>query len=811
MGMQAHRQVQLPDSCGKWGADTPKECIDKCYAKQVDREKAAADREMAWGIAGSVVGGASGVLDAMPSKKSKADGADLIQVARYGSNATVKSKFLGVALAAVGMAVEIGGAVHARQDAYAEAKSDNCEQLSSQLLTSQIDAQTEELRLAMEEQTEEQTKELKRAMQEQTKDLTEHMDKKVAEVLESVDLVRQDVAAVKGILGNLEVSMTAKLSNLQARTDEVLAVVKNIELQQMQNDLTTKLTEFMRCAGNVAHVFGMVQSGLSDKVTYDWGLKRVLENSNSSDSSRLSEEVVEWKRRYSDWNANFLQLMDQSALHALEGMRCMSVLVSSGNLLNLYYEGRMRDEVETAVRHEISAGAVYADAILSKIYSMSLDAGKAVFEDDDVLLTSLNAMSELRYVLAAIPRESYWEDFKVYAANLKLAFSTALDDSVNNAWIMKIMKDAIKEIFPATFSFKHAVPDDQYRVNALEQAGGQWSQYSTSTSSGHKIVLMVRDVQDIIQIDLEGEVTTTTPTSMYLFDWIESGSCNPCFWNYALLSPSDVDDLASSKKQHVPQITGDAAFGFSGLGFADSFTVSQRIENLGHMRRTNQAAWTCRVRDLVNKAEAIASVSDCVVNGIAGSSAALPAIATGFEDGMGPWTASATGLPFSRNSGGTTSTGTGPSGAVQGSYYVYTEASSPNFPSKDFYLSTSFDATGFLWAVSFNYHMTGTSVGSLELEVQDATGQWTRLWHLEGDQGSDWLEAKATIPVDAVSIRFHAVSGDSWSSDIAIDDIKTSKQESVSMERCLDEGRIRCPSSAVLSCRAWFPQCAGYR
>lgn len=151
----------------------------------------------------------------------------------------------------------------------------------------------------------------------------------------------------------------------------------------------------------------------------------------------------------------------------------------------------------------------------------------------------------------------------------------------------------------------------------------------------------------------------------------------------------------------------------------------------------------------------------------------------GFETGLGAWT-NATGddMDWTRNSGGTPSNNTGPSGANGGNWYMYTEASNPNNPSMAAYLEATFDFTGQTYPVlTFYYHMFGADMGDLSIDVNN--GFWTSgIWSVTGQQhtsnGATWTQAVVDLSAYAgqtVTIRFNGVTGSGWMSDIAIDDI----------------------------------------
>ncbi|GAB3339767.1 hypothetical protein GCM10027429_26580 [Marivirga atlantica] len=151
-----------------------------------------------------------------------------------------------------------------------------------------------------------------------------------------------------------------------------------------------------------------------------------------------------------------------------------------------------------------------------------------------------------------------------------------------------------------------------------------------------------------------------------------------------------------------------------------------------------------------------------------------------FESSLGAWSnGSGDDTNWTRDSGGTPSSGTGPSSGSAGSYYVYLEASGngTGFPNKTAYLnSPCFDLSAESEAsFSFDYHMNGTAMGSLALQLSSNDGStWTTAWSISGTQGNSWQSASvdlATYLGGSVQARFLATSGSSWSSDIAIDNI----------------------------------------
>ncbi|MGY3795655.1 endonuclease [Aquimarina sp. 433] len=154
----------------------------------------------------------------------------------------------------------------------------------------------------------------------------------------------------------------------------------------------------------------------------------------------------------------------------------------------------------------------------------------------------------------------------------------------------------------------------------------------------------------------------------------------------------------------------------------------------------------------------------------------------GFENTIGQWRQAGSGDDFNwaTRSGSTPSSGTGPSSASEGSYYLYMESSTPNYSNKRAILySPCFDITNESEATfSFKYHMYGASnMGSLSLEASLNGTSWTTIWSLSGNQGNSWNTANVSLENyvgQRVQLRFNGVTGTTWQGDMAVDAIELS-------------------------------------
>ena len=148
---------------------------------------------------------------------------------------------------------------------------------------------------------------------------------------------------------------------------------------------------------------------------------------------------------------------------------------------------------------------------------------------------------------------------------------------------------------------------------------------------------------------------------------------------------------------------------------------------------------------------------------------------------MGDWTNN-TGDDFNWtvNSGGTPSSNTGPASATEGTYYNYTEASSPNYSNKVAIMtSPAISLSGQSEAgLTFSYHMYGASnMGGLVLEASSNGSSWSNVWSRTGNQGNAWLTSEVDLSAYAggnLYLRFVGTTGTTWQGDMCVDAISIS-------------------------------------
>ena len=180
---------------------------------------------------------------------------------------------------------------------------------------------------------------------------------------------------------------------------------------------------------------------------------------------------------------------------------------------------------------------------------------------------------------------------------------------------------------------------------------------------------------------------------------------------------------------------------------------------------------------------------------------------TSFEMGWDGWITGGMDQPFTRLSGATASSATGPSSAADGSFYVYAETSSPNNPSVNFDLEKTFPTGQELYGIAFQYHMYGATMGSAVLESSATGTSWASLWSQSGNIGTQWNQATVYAQGSGQTmLRFTYTSGGSYTGDFALDDIQIGD--------CLTVGCSASPNSICMvpggTCDPATGRCAAY-
>ena len=155
--------------------------------------------------------------------------------------------------------------------------------------------------------------------------------------------------------------------------------------------------------------------------------------------------------------------------------------------------------------------------------------------------------------------------------------------------------------------------------------------------------------------------------------------------------------------------------------------------------------------------------------------------AADFESGFGDWVniSGEDSHDWIRQSGGTITPNTGPSGGANGStWYVYLETSpmQANLAGNSTILESPV-IKGFARILTFYYHMYGDDTGTLNVDVYDGTWH-SAVWSLSGPQHSSGSQAYTQALVDLtgyngpIQIRFRAEAAGGPRGDMALDEIE---------------------------------------
>lgn len=212
-------------------------------------------------------------------------------------------------------------------------------------------------------------------------------------------------------------------------------------------------------------------------------------------------------------------------------------------------------------------------------------------------------------------------------------------------------------------------------------------------------------------------------------------------------------------------------------------TVTSTSANVTGLAAGTSYTFTVRAKDAAGNVSAASNAVNVTTqsDGISCSTTETLPYSEGFESNDG-WT-QVTGDDgnWVRDANGTPSSGTGPSSAVEGSFYMFLEASTNGSAGQigsnatAILESNCFDLSGESAATfSFQYHMNGNNIGSLTAQASTDGTSWTNIWTISGSQGNSWQTANVDLAAylgGSVKLRMVGTTGNGWSSDIAIDDL----------------------------------------
>lgn len=251
----------------------------------------------------------------------------------------------------------------------------------------------------------------------------------------------------------------------------------------------------------------------------------------------------------------------------------------------------------------------------------------------------------------------------------------------------------------------------------------------------------------------------------------------------------EIPDAPIINSMASPNTTGAYSVSWAGVAGADTYELAEKI---------GTGEWEYSKYNLTNFSRAFTGqganiysyqIRACNYAGCSAYSASksvtvvLPApvvvslpYSESFESSLSDWV-NTDDKSWTRDSSGTPSASTGPGLADEGTYYMFMETSSGHaYTSGDTasLVSPAFNATDA--SITFSYHMYGSNIGSLYLEIY-SNNQWQTIWSRSGQQhnsnAAPWLVANVSLDdyTGLVQLRFRGVAAGDYRGDMAIDHI----------------------------------------
>ncbi|XP_062610796.1 MAM and LDL-receptor class A domain-containing protein 1-like [Saccostrea cucullata] len=126
---------------------------------------------------------------------------------------------------------------------------------------------------------------------------------------------------------------------------------------------------------------------------------------------------------------------------------------------------------------------------------------------------------------------------------------------------------------------------------------------------------------------------------------------------------------------------------------------------------------------------------------------------------------------WTRKTGSTGSSNTGPSSAYHGRFYTYIETSSPRKLGDNAILESKATFQERLYCLYLFYHMHGSHVGNLTIKTKEIFNNPVVLKQLSGEQGNKWKKMSSlNVRLNGYTkILIEATRGSSYEGDISID------------------------------------------
>lgn len=347
----------------------------------------------------------------------------------------------------------------------------------------------------------------------------------------------------------------------------------------------------------------------------------------------------------------------------------------------------------------------------------------------------------------------------------------------------------------ATFSFQHHMYGSNVGSITVQASndGATWNNlYSLSSNQGNQWNAVDVDLGSYVGGDVKVRIVGTTGDGWSSDIAIDDLSVTTTGGADTQAPTAPTNLTASAVAETTLTLNWTASsdnVGVTGYdvyqGAANLGTVAGTSANITGLTANTAYTFSVVAKDAAgNESAASASVNVTTAGGSTGGCTASESLpySEGFESNDGWTQVGGDDGNWVRDANGTPSGNTGPSSAVEGSFYMFLEASTNGSTGQIGSNATAilesgcFDLSGESAATfGFQYHMYGSNVGSITVQGSDDDGStWTNLWTLSGNQGNSWNAESVDLASylgGTVKLRIVGTTGNGWSSDIAIDDL----------------------------------------
>ena len=149
---------------------------------------------------------------------------------------------------------------------------------------------------------------------------------------------------------------------------------------------------------------------------------------------------------------------------------------------------------------------------------------------------------------------------------------------------------------------------------------------------------------------------------------------------------------------------------------------------------------------------------------------------------------------------------TGPTTGSAGSFYMYIETSFPRAVGERAWFQKTFDFTERASPqMSFNHHLFGSTIGTLNVLVSANGGAFTNVYSISGNQGDVWRLKIIDLSAYAgqnVTIRFEGIVGTNFTGDLAIDNVNVisyDKEDDIDNDGIADKDDLDSDNDGILN------------